>query len=107
MKYLPDISQWNTKNITDMRCAFSECTALKFLPEIGNLDTSNVTDMSRMFHSCYNLQKLDLSGWNTSKVTDMRSMFTGCSDLGLLLGIEHWDTSNVININRRISHILI
>ena len=99
LKYLPDISKWNTKNITDMRCAFSECTSLKFLPEIGNLDTSNVTDMSRMFHSCYNLQKLDLSGWNTSKVTDMRSMFTGCSALALLLGIEHWDTSNVTSMN--------
>ena len=42
--------------------------SLVSLPDISNWDTSNATDMSLMFCSCKNLQKLpDLSKWNTKK----------------------------------------
>ena len=34
LKMLPDISKWDTGNITNMSCSFSECSSLKSLPDI-------------------------------------------------------------------------
>ena len=32
---LPDISKWDSKNIIDMNCMFSNCILLKSLPDIS------------------------------------------------------------------------
>ena len=55
---LPDISNWNTSNITNMSRIFSECRFLSSLPDISNWNTSNVTDISRMFYECRSLSSL-------------------------------------------------
>ena len=49
---LPDISKWDTKNVTDMNGMFSDCSSLTNLPDISKWDTKNVTDMSYMFSGC-------------------------------------------------------
>ena len=41
-----------------MSCMFDDCEKLTSLPDISNWDTSNVTDMSKMFHSCKSLVSL-------------------------------------------------
>ena len=33
LQSLPDISKWDTKNVTDMRWMFSGCSSLQSLPE--------------------------------------------------------------------------
>ena len=43
---LPDISKWNTKNVTNMSCMFYYCESLNSLPDISKWNTKNVTDMS-------------------------------------------------------------
>ena len=48
---LPDISKWNTKNVTDMSSMLRDCTSLISVPDISKLNTKNVTDMSFMFYS--------------------------------------------------------
>ena len=45
LKSLPDISKWDTKNVTDMSGMFSECSSLNNLPDISKWDTKNVTNM--------------------------------------------------------------
>ena len=35
LKELPDISKWDTKNVTDMRYMFNGCESLKELPDIS------------------------------------------------------------------------
>ena len=47
---LPDISNWNTKNVTNMSFMFSLCSSLKSLPDISKWDMSNVTSKKGMFH---------------------------------------------------------
>ena len=47
---LPDISKWNTNNVTDMREMFSGCKSLSSLPEISKWNTKNVKNMSYMFY---------------------------------------------------------
>ena len=49
---LPDISKWNTNNVTDMRSMFSGCSLLSNLPDISKWNTNNVTDMRSMFRGC-------------------------------------------------------
>jgi len=43
---LPNISEWNTNDVTDMSCMFAQCSSLLSLPDISKLNTNNVTDMS-------------------------------------------------------------
>ena len=37
---------------------FAECISLKSLPDISNWDTKNVTDMDGMFNGCHLLNSL-------------------------------------------------
>ena len=46
---LPDISKWDTKNVTNMSFIFCGCKSLFSLPDISEWDTKNVTYMSYMF----------------------------------------------------------
>ena len=55
---LPDISKWNTINVTNMSCKFFNCLSLSSLPDISKWDTQNVTDMRYMFYGCSKLNKI-------------------------------------------------
>ena len=84
------------KNITNMKCLFSECENLFSLPDISKWDTKNINDMSFIFYKCSNLKELpDISKWNTSNVINMSGMFSGCKKLKLLPNIGNWDISKV------------
>lgn len=65
------------EGITSTKYMFSECGSITSL-DLSNFDTRNVTDMGAMFIHCSGLTSLDLSGWDTSNVTDMDSMFFDC-----------------------------
>jgi len=55
---------------------FYECSSILFLPEISKWNTNNVTNMSYMFFGCSSLSSLpDISKWNISR---KYSMFSGC-----------------------------
>ena len=58
---------------------FYLCSSLKEL-NIYNFNTHNVTDMRCMFYGCSSLKELNLSNFNTYKVTSMHDMFYGCSN---------------------------
>jgi len=47
---LPDISKWNTKNITDMSSMFSHCSLLSSLPDISKWNTFNVQNINCIFN---------------------------------------------------------
>ena len=83
---LPDLSKWNTSNVTNMEAMFELCISLKSLPDISQWDTSNVEKMSFMFNQCKSLISLpDISKWNTSHVRDMSDLFANCNSLIYLL----------------------
>ena len=55
---------------------FSQCIKLKYLPDLSKWDTTNVEDMAYTFVKCPGLISLpDLSKWNMSKVTDISYIF--------------------------------
>ena len=83
-------------NITDLSDIFKGCKSLKYLPDISEWDTSNIINMSYMFYGCEKLSSLpDISKWNTSNVTNMTWMFGGYAELSSLPDISKWNTSNV------------
>ena len=97
---LPDISNWEAKNITDMNYMFSDCILLKSLPDISKWNTSNVSNMSHMFYYCESLESLpDISKWNTSNTLNMSFMFYSCKSLKSLPDISKWNTSNVTDMS--------
>ena len=52
-----------------MRIMFSGCNSLISLPDISKWNTDNVTDMSGMFSGCYSFISLpDISKWDNSKL---------------------------------------
>lgn len=111
----PDITKWNTANVTNMSDMFVE--ASRFNQPIGNWDMSSVTTITSMFAYATSFnQDLnwddtskvkrmnytfteaaafngDISGWNTSNVDMMNSMFLGAESFSG--DISRWDVSNV------------
>ena len=75
---------------------FNECFSLISLPNISNWNTSNITDISYMyiFNKCFSLISLpDISNWNTTNVTKMSFMFDGLNLLISLADKLNFNTS--------------
>ena len=63
---------------------FRECSSLLSLPDISKWNTKNVTDMSFMFDGCSSLSSLpDISKWNIQKDTNVSEMFKGTKNLNI------------------------
>ena len=52
LSYVPDISNWNTQNVTNMSHMFFDCKSLLYLPDISKWNTINVTNIEKMFDCC-------------------------------------------------------
>ena len=91
-----DVSNLDTRNITDMRSLFSGSFKLKTVGDLSHWDTSNVRNMSFMFDN-YKGVIGDLSHWNVSNVRNMRDMFGFYK--GVIGDLSHWNVSNVRNMS--------
>ena len=95
-----DLSNFDTSKVNDMGFMFNECKKLKEIKGINKFNTSNVINMGRMFQLCNELEYLDLSNFDISKVNDMGYMFNECKKLKEIKGINKFNTSNVINMEK-------
>ena len=71
-----DISGWDTSNVIDMNCMFSQCTKLKKIIGIENLDVSKLENANFMFSQCEKLVELDLTNWNPISLENTYDMFS-------------------------------
>ena len=92
-----DLSNFNSKNVTNMDCMFGECCSLISI-NLSNFNTQNVTNMDCMFGYCKSLINIDLSNFNTKNVTNMQGMFAGCKSLKNL-NLSNFNTQNVTDMN--------
>ena len=97
-----DLSEFDTTNVLNMNCMFTQCSFLSEL-NINGFKTNQVRLMNGMFNRCSKLRKLDLSGFDTSKVETMGSMFSKCKSLKILK-ISNFDTSNVTSMAFMFGH---
>jgi len=84
----------NLTNVTNFANAFRSCNNFLTTPDLSNWDTSNITDMSATFYGCTNFNG-DITGWDTSSVTTMFAMLTG--DQNINKDIGNWNVGNCEN----------
>ena len=87
----------NTSLVTNMRYMFNYCSSLTDL-NVSNFDTRNATNMRAMFNGCSSLTSLNVSNFDTSNVTDLYATFANCTNLPSIVGLNSFDTRNVINM---------
>lgn len=86
----PNISKWNTSNVTNMSATFFGATA--FNQSLNDWNVSNVTTMTKMFSGASNFNQ-PLDKWNTSKVTSLTEMFSSAPKFNQPL--NSWDVAKV------------
>lgn len=86
----PNISKWDTSNVTNMGATFFGATA--FNQPLNDWNVSNVTTMTKMFSGASNFNQ-PLDKWNTGKVTSMTELFSSASKFNQPL--NSWDVSKV------------
>ena len=60
---------------------FNNCSSLASFPDISNWNTTNVTNMSSMFKNCSSLASFpDISKWIINDELNKNSMFDGCNE---------------------------
>ena len=90
-----DISEWDVKNVKNMKGMFNLSNFTGENGDLSNWDVSNVEDMSYMFNYYEGGDKIKISNWDVSNVTNMCRMFSGSN---LKCDISNWDVKNVRNI---------
>ena len=96
-----DLSNFDTKNVTNMGYMFYECDDLKNI-DLSSLNTRNVINMNRMFAGCHFLTKLNVLSFDTKNVINMECMFAGCFGLQDI-NLSSFDTKNVTNMSMMFS----
>ena len=96
-----DLSDFNTRNVTNMSYMFSWCKYLTDI-KISNINTQNVTNMSYMFYYCRSLKNLDLSNFNTQNVSNMSSMFNKCKSL-TSINLSNFNNQNETDMSNMFS----
>lgn len=77
---------------------FRACRALTKV-NVSGWDLSAAGQINSTFDGCRSLEQIiGLETWDVSEITHMLTAFRGCHVLALR-GIEHWNTSSVINLN--------
>ena len=93
-----DLSNFNTKHVTDMGWMFADCQALTSL-DLSNFNTKNATYMWCMFQNCQALTSLDLSNFNIKNVTKMWKMFSDCTSLTTIFCNSNWKVGYKVGVN--------
>lgn len=88
----PIIFAEDTVNLSGL---FARLDQVREINGLKYLDTSKAVNMRLMFNGDFNLQSVDVSGFNTSKVTDMEAMFSKLNIKSL--DLSSFDMSNVTN----------
>lgn len=91
-----NFSYFDTRNVDNMECIFGNCKSLENI-DLSYFDTRNVINMKNMFNSCKKLKAINLSNFNTEKVHNMQCMFYGCENL-LNINVSSFNTKNVSNM---------
>ena len=79
-----------------MKALFFGCGSLKCLPDISKWNTNNITNMSELFYNCKLLSSLpDISNWETNKVSNINDIFFGCDSLVSIPNISKWNFEKI------------
>ena len=63
--------------------------------DLSDIDISELDDLTSIFYGLYEMEVVDISGWDTSNVITMENMFSQCPKLKKIIGIENLDVSKL------------
>ncbi len=118
-----NLGKWPVSNVTNMRCAFENCTAFKgeglekwrpvncenfvstfggcdaFNPDLSDWKTSlsKARDVQGMFRHCISFKGTGLDEWNVSQVRNFTQMFYECFQLAF--NPANWNVRNARNMD--------
>ena len=85
-----DGNNWHASQVIKMNSMFEDCSNLKYLSNISGWDTTNMKEINYMFKNCSSVEEIDLSNWETSKLVKMQGLFYGCTNLKQIKGLLNW-----------------
>ncbi len=85
-------------NMNDMFCNLHGCPLVTSI-EFENFDTAQCSDMYGVFWRQYDLEYVDLSGWDLSSCTNIDELFMHNHSLKRVDGISDWDLSRISNLS--------
>lgn len=100
LKTITGMNSWDVSSAIFMDKMFAECTKLEDVGDLSKWTGSEATSVSYMFDGDSSLKTLDLSNFNPKKVQYFSYMFAGCSGLTTITGINSWDASSAIFMDR-------
>ena len=62
---------------------------------LSDIDVSELDDLSSIFDELYEMEVVNIFGWDTSNVIYMNDMFAECTKLKKIVGIENLDVSKL------------
>ena len=75
LKYLPDISKWEMKNVKYIDNIFKNCSSLLSIPDISKWNINNLKRITNIFKGCISLISFpDISKWNLININDISNM---------------------------------
>lgn len=77
---------------------FFDCHYLAEIEGIANLNTSEVTVMNATFAFCYNLEEINLNGFDTGKLSNSYTMFESCVRLKTIYCSNTWEVGTSGNM---------
>ena len=91
-----DLSEFNSKYISDMNCMFCNCTNLTYV-NFGKFNASLVESMENMFYNCEKLTSINFDEfYDVSSLINMYNMFGNCLKLKTL-NLSSFYNNNYIN----------
>lgn len=90
----PDISEWNTANVTSMQNSFNNASS--FNQSLSKWKVNNVSNISYMFQKASNFNQ-PLNTWNFNDLKEIRYAFSGATNFNQ--SVNHWNTENITNFS--------
>ena len=88
---MPDISNWNTENISTAVSVFAYCSKITYLPDISKWNINKSTCIDRMFEGCSSLIEIpNIGKWNNISIA--YDLFKGCLSLKKLPDTSNWES---------------
>ena len=91
-----DVSNFNTRNVTNMSYMFQLCQKLKII-DVSNFNMAKCKNVASMFILCKELASINVN-WPNFKPTNISAAFAACTKLQSISGMNTWNTSECTNM---------
>ena len=93
-----NLDNWNLNNIIYNQYMFMNTNSLKTI-SAKNWKIGNIAPQSVFYSNGSAIETIDVTGWNLSNTTVLYNTFNYSISLKKIIGLNSWDTSNILDMN--------